>query len=515
MFNSNNICKNCPSHCSSCTSQSSCQVCYQGYALSNFLCVSSRAQDKATQAISSATQGIGSVVSVGSAVFPLSALVSKIVQSTRYLNLSVTDDLAEVYQTWQTNIISWDVPNVMSDLDHFKTSPILFAQYNLGSPFLVNFWPTLLNIGIGFDTFIVFILLQKLFEHAKYEGWAYFFVRKLVAGPFNFALVQAYACLDDILFYLVLDAKTNPFNSFFSWASIICSVVFLAVGCLLVFFNFWTVKKYQSIKNQGAQDIEAFNERNKYWELFYADFSDDDLWTQSFFAISIVRSSLSSLIITIFYDYPLVQTSYLVIMDVAIISFMYFKNPFKTLRGKLAQYYYEIITFLVHLCALILALQDSFEKSSETVRLIMSTGILYFNIALVSGAIGFMFIEIYKTISQKTRAATRKQYEHIAIQTATADYLETQNLTRTTSPGRHLENRPQRKQASKLEDFHLLSGLSNSNTIISEFNMETPGLDQNTENSFISGRHARNKIARRRDLLPAPVLDRPLPRKSR
>ena len=69
-------------------------------------------QEKATRAISSATQGVGSIISVGSAVFPLSALVSKIIQNTRYLNLSVTSDLADVYQTWQTDIISWDVPNL-------------------------------------------------------------------------------------------------------------------------------------------------------------------------------------------------------------------------------------------------------------------------------------------------------------------------------------------------------------------------------------------------------------------
>ena len=218
---------------------------------------------------------------VGSAIVPFSALVSKIVQNTRYLNLSVASDLAEVYQTWQTNLISWDVPNVMSDLDHFGASPTLFAQYDLGSPFLVNFWPTLINIGIGLSTFIACILLQKLFEHSKYEGWAHSLVRKLAAGSFNFAMVQAYACLDDILFYLVIDAKTNPFDSFFSWASMICAVLFLVFGCLLVFFNFWTVNKYQSRKLQGVKALEAFNERNEYWELLYSDFNDDDLWSQS------------------------------------------------------------------------------------------------------------------------------------------------------------------------------------------------------------------------------------------
>jgi len=218
----------------------------------------------------------------------------------------------------------------------------------------------------------------------------------------------------------------------------------LVLGCLQVFFNFWTVNKYQSIKSQGVNALEAFNERNKYWKLFYSDFTDNNLWGQSFFAISIIRSALSSLTITVLYDYPLVQTSYLVISDGAIILFLYFKTPFNTLRGTLAQYYYETITLLVHLCAFILSLQDN---PSDTVKIIMSTGILYLNTALVSGAIGFMFIEIYKIISEKKRAARLKQRLSVP-----EDNQETQNLTRTVSPLQLPETEAQKGQDSTNQD---------------------------------------------------------------
>ena len=507
----------CPSYCSSCTSQDSCQVCLKGYTLSNSLCAlpsvsgssSQGAQEKASQAIASATQGIGSVICVGSAIFPFAALVSKIVQNTRYLNLSVTNDLVEVYQTWQTDLISWDVPNVMSDLDHFETSPPLFARYDLGSPFLVNFWPTLINVGIGFGSFIACILLEKLFEHAKREGWAYSLVLKLVAGSFNFTLVQAYACLDNTLFYLVLDAKTNPFNSFFSWASMICAVIFLTLGCLLVFFNFWTVSKYQSIKSQGVNALQDFNERNKSWQLFYSDFSDDGIWSQSFFAISIVRSMLSSFIITVLYNYPPMQTSYLVILDGAILLFLYFKTPFNTLRGTLAQYYYEIITLLVHICTFILSLQDTFQNPSDNVRLIMSTGILYLNTALVSGAIGFMFIEIYKTISEKKRAAKLKKHQSIPV-----DTQETQNLTQTASPFQPSETNSAKRQDSitqeetqSIENFYLFPennqrrNLDNSNLIKMESNF-------NADHTQEPDLHPGYRLNQQRDQNTRPIMIR-------
>ena len=221
------------------------------------------------------------------------------------------------------------------------------------------------------------------------------------------------------------------------------------------------------------------------------------------------------------------QTSYLVILDGAIILFLYFKNPFSTLRGKLAQYYYEVITLLVHLCAFILSLQDSFNASSYTARLILSTGILYLNTALVSGAIGFMFIEIYNTISEKTRAARYKLSEDIAIQTTDRNNFDSQNLTLATSPSQHLQTRAQRKnetwvhnqQTSSLENLHLLPrSKNNSNIIISDFSLESSQAQefpQNPENSFGEDLHARNKIDQNRGLRPTPIFYRPLPRRFR
>ena len=290
------------------------------------------------------------------------------------------------------------------------------------------------------------------------------------------------------------------------------------------FFNFWTVIKYQRIKKHGTKDlIEAFNERNKYWELFYSDLNDNDLWSQSFFAISIVRSSLSSFIITVLYDYPLMQTSFLVISDGAIIFFLYFKNPFKTLRGTLAQCYYEIITFLVHLCAFILGLQDSFKHSSYTVKLIMSMGILYLNTALVSGAIGFMFIEIYKTISEKKRAARLKKSHSVPV-----DNQEIQNLNQTASPlhPSETDDAPKRQdsinqeESKSTEKFYFLpENYQNCDLANSDLrNMEpSQGLESNFsgENSISSDMIPSQRINHQRTPSSVPIMIRHRPQSNK
>jgi len=99
--------------------------------------------------------------------------VSKIVQNTRYLNITVTNELSELYQTWDTDLISWEVPNVLSQFNHYKTSPspVLFARYGLGSLFLENFWPTIVTVSIGLAIFVTCLVIRKLFDRSGYKGW--------------------------------------------------------------------------------------------------------------------------------------------------------------------------------------------------------------------------------------------------------------------------------------------------------------------------------------------------------
>ena len=440
------ICLDCPSHCAICTSSNACQVCDQDYILANASsCVlpptSSfpKVESEATRTITSSVTGVGSAVCVGSATFSQVSIVSKIVQNMRYINLTVTDELSEVYQTWSTTLISWDVPNVLAHLNHFKAIPYLFSQFDLDSPFLMNFWSSLMTMGVGITVFIGSFLLKVLFERMHHKGWAYLFMEKVLLGSFNFALVQVYGCLDDILFYLVLDLKGNPFDSAYAWASVICACGFMVVGGLLVYFNFWMVESYQRTKRQGRarkdmSAIEDFNEKNKYWELFYADFYDTDFLSQSALALMVIRGVSSSFIITVLTDYPLLQTTLLIASDFAMILFLIKKNPFVTLRGKLAQYYFEAITLLVHSSAFVLSFQGYGGRFTETLLMHLCKSVIYLNLALMIGSVGFMFIELYKAISEYVKSRYRK-YETIAIQAGTEDDDDTQIINLGTSTG--------------------------------------------------------------------------------
>jgi len=388
------------------------------------------------------------------------------VQSTRFFNLTVTGELAEIYQTWDTELISWEMPTALSEIDGFKEAPAMFGQYGLDSPFLVNFWSTLMTIAVGLAVFTICFALKKQFERSNYQGRIPDMVQNLLIGSFNFVLVQVYSCLDGILFNLVLDVKTNPFNTFISWLSVIFAFGFMALGCYLVFCNFRIVKEYQRIKTEGLakkdmKELKAFCERKKYWELFYADSNDDDFWSHSALAIFIIRSTLTSLLITVFYDYPLMQTAFMIILDGVIILYLFFHKPFTTLRGKLAQYYFETITLLVHICAFAIAMQDSSDTTG--LKNFLCGAIIYLNIVLVIGGISFMSIEIYKMISEKVKEGKKKKYEEVATQTGSQRNVETHDMTEQANVITRRTHRSESDQTSSVENFHLLSSFGQGN----------------------------------------------------
>ena len=381
---------------------------------------------KALNAVQSVTIGAASVTCSGNTRAPLSALVSKIVQNTRYLNLTVTAELAEVYETWNPNLIPWKVPEKISQSGNFKTPPIVFARYGLNSQFLANFWPTLMTTMIGLACFISFLVLKKL---TKNKGKLYSLIEKLTAGCLNFVIVQAYCCMDDILFYLIIDIRTNPFNNFYSWLSCLSAIGLLALGCWFIVSNIRTIKNYQRIKNESLakkdmKDLKAFNERNKFWKLFYLDNNDEDLLSQSTMAFLLIRAALSSFIIAVLFDYPIMQTVFLIILDGVVILFLILKKPFNTLRAKLAQYYFEIVTILVHICAFSIAMQDSVKDSSDDLKEFLCIAIIYLNTAIMTGSIGFMAIEIYKIISLTIKGGKLEKYGHMSIQTSNEKNVE-------------------------------------------------------------------------------------------
>jgi len=411
---SNPRCKICPTNCQTFIDTRSCQVCDSGYALTNSLCVSiPNIEAKISKAILSSLVVVGSIFFPGSSAFTKARLVSKIVQNTRYIDLVVTEKLSQIYKNWGTEFISWDFLDVLPKTFEFKTLPRLFEKYNIDGPFIVNYWSDMMTNGIALSVFSICILLKITFLRKKSQDqWFSLILQKVFKASLNFSMAQIYGCLDDIFFYFILDLKTNRFNATFSWMSFLCGMAFMGLGGLLLFLNLQVVKRYQKVKGFGTkEDIEAFNRRYKSRELLYSDFQDTDSWSQSFFAVLVIRSIFSSLLYTVFYDLPIFQTGFLMIIDGAILLFLFTKKPFITVRATVAQYFFETMALFVHICVFILSLDNDRNSSPDALKRGLCTCVIYMNTTMVAGSSIFMLVEICTMAKTRIKAWKLKRKE--------------------------------------------------------------------------------------------------------
>jgi len=206
---SNARCQECPTNCQEYTGLTTCEICEKGYFLSDSLCTKrSTSLSKVSQALSDAVSSLGGALPIGSSLFPVTKLVSKIVQNTRYLDLIVTNELTEVYQNWNTNLINVDIPDAFSSsAQESKPLPHVFARYDLDSTSLANFWSSLVTLGVIVCVFIVSRTLKGVFDRKKFRGCGSSLLESIVAGSLNLTLVQGYGCLDDVIFYFALGVR--------------------------------------------------------------------------------------------------------------------------------------------------------------------------------------------------------------------------------------------------------------------------------------------------------------------
>jgi len=251
--------------------------------------------------------------------------------------------------------------------------------------FLVNFWSTMMTMGLAMCILIFCLGCRKFFLKRRKLGGGWFrsLVQKVISGSVNFIVVQAYGSLDNILFYFVLDVKTNPWKSAFSRASLAFGILLIICGSLLIIFSIRVVQRYHTLKCEGLakkdmKELENY-QKNKHLEVFYGDFSDADLWSHCFMVLLVLRSNISSLIFTILYEYPLMQTMIFVVLDGVILLFMLIEKPLRTPRGVFFQFCFETIVLIVHICTLLLSWND---EPSEGLKKNMSTTIIYLNTAL-------------------------------------------------------------------------------------------------------------------------------------
>jgi len=378
---------------------------------------------------------VGSAVCVGSSMFANLGMITKIVQNIRFMKINVSDELRAAFNSWSTDFFSWNIPEKLSSLSESEPLPEVFAQYEMDSRFIVNYWATLTQSLIGIVCFVGFKVLKFYLKGImNRKGFASLMLDYLVLAASNFTIIHIYGCLDDIVFYGLIDLRFSKFTPTFSSISSVLAILLLITGALIFMLHIWILWEYKKLKRLANKEaLQNFLNKFEPLQILYQDFTDTTTIRQSFFALLITRSTFSSLIMSTLSEKPLIQAILLMVLSVSALSLLILKGPYKELYSELIQYFYELIVFLVYLGVLIMAVADEMGKEAFSLRKTLGKWIVILNAVLFIGSMAFMCIEIYGKIceiyemwleSKASKALSKVHNESVKKGTETTEAFE-------------------------------------------------------------------------------------------
>ena len=408
----------CPTGCTECQSETICSSCTADYLLINSQCVSKgkSLQENITGAALDGVSALGNSVAIGSSLPTNFGLVAKILRNIRYLNVTVSDELNEVFMSWKISSGFIDYPENWRTAESDSASlPEVFERYNVGALFLINYWKSLVMILIGVGLFAPFKLLEMTQYSNKSKLGSIFRLLNVIAS--NFALTQLYGSLDDIIFYFVLQVRENNFQTSFQKASFAVSIVLSIFAILAFSTNLFILKKYQSSKRSSKKSQQVFLQKYENFKMLFQDFKDSGYLKQSFLMIYIVRSIISGLLITNLFEYPLLQTLLLTSLNLLILVYLAVEKPFKESLNIWGQYFCETVLLFVNVSMLGMAFIDEMVEESGRAIKIFSKVVIISNMVLVVGSLVFMALSVIKAlyVTHKTRKLAKKQQEKMQV----------------------------------------------------------------------------------------------------
>jgi len=396
--------------CLECESKSVCKVCLDGYTLSKttHLCIDqslSSAQQKASSAAFEGASSLGSTLSSGSSLPINFGLVAKLLKNIKYLDVTVSSELQEAFFTWKVTSSFLTAPTSWSEKSQSKALPAVFSQYGLESIFIINYWKPLIMTSGGFILFVIFKLMEVSLSKRRRNWSSTLRAVNIIAS--NFVLTQFYSSLDDIIFYFVLEARSIEFDTVFRDFSFTLAIILIIIGFTALGFHGFFLYKYQTVK-KGKINFQHFLEKYENVKLFFQDFKDTTLFTQSFLLLHLARCLISSIVFTNLFQYPLVQTSMLTSLSIFMTIYVALKRPFNEPLDTIGQVFCEIILLLANISMLIMAIFDQADYQPETPVNYLSGSVIILNLILLLGCIIFMVLGIlrtfYKIYKEKKKA---------------------------------------------------------------------------------------------------------------
>ena len=353
--------------------------------------------------------------------------------------------------------------------------PYMFRKYDLPSSFMANFGDDLMGLLIIFacllTTKIGYFLVKTYIRNLPSLRT---FLYKASLTFQNFFVGSFAEALGPILFYSTMEFrnKRNTEKDHYVTSLLVC-VLSIVLGLTALIICGWILNKFQAIRkisslNQKRKN-EIFESLEKKYEGFgvlYEEFENSSLFHQSAFLLFSARSVTESLIVGLFFEYPLTQAILLVTLTFLLLAYIIIKKPFKSKLALAQQLFLILSLFICNFCLAFMAGTDVTYKNFQSVRentsqvifwaLIMFqfVPLLFFTIGLIENA-----WKLYKWFVKVRNLNSKKNNLNAKRKTQDFDQSSIFSLDQTVLSLN--ESRIQLKNVVRHSRPHLVKDLSN------------------------------------------------------
>ena len=374
--------------------------------------------------------------------------LGKMLQYIRYMNIKYPPKLTLLLLNQNTISINFGPDLPQSVVKKFPDYPLptVFERYGLPSDFIVNFWEaisTLLIIAI--IIVISSIIAKHTYLNVKFRVIHILSKRIKNITKWDFFLLVFCSNFDGIAFFSALQLQTVHFNSpiaVISSASCLLLNIFaiyLLIKLMHIIITTRSTKAKVACVNKAFQAFSKAAPKVKdgyTFGLLIKKFKDKYLLQQSCMFFFLLRVYFFNAIIGYLYEFPLVQSSLILSLNVLMLIYLAAMRPFKETFDFIQLFVNELIIAVVNINVLIMAILDHQNKEAPELRVSAGNVIIISNIIFNSVAIVFLVSDIVQRLRRVRHYMKESKFQGRRVSVAKV------LLTMLEKDGITLEERP-------------------------------------------------------------------------
>jgi len=342
--------------------------------------------------------------------------LTKMLQYSKYLNITYTPKLELMFLVQNKSSGPMGIAPKMSDElkkeFNFQHIPIKFAQYQVHSSFIINFWDS----GITLCIMSGIVLLLRAIEYIsfilkkKYLPPA--ITRLLRTTVQNFMFIQLYGNFGDIILFSMLELQSSQLDSAASILSTLSAIIMMGIAIISLTLHIKILNKYQNIKKEnvnnekGKEEIESFEKDYAGVQVVFGAFKDSSFSSQGYLFFFILRSICTNLALAFLYPHPMAQSIIMMLLTLAMVVYLGIKRPFKIIVNQVQQITFEMMLLTVNIILVILSIMDAADSQSSRdglSQVILTINLLFGFLppAFLVAKVVFMGLEYYKEMKLK------------------------------------------------------------------------------------------------------------------